>query len=382
DKDKIHWVAWDLVKTPRRVGGLGVQDLKILNTSLLSKWIGRFAIERNAWWRGLKISKCGVGLSEWLPCWNFGSAGCSMGKCVIRTSSLFWAYGYLDPGGGSSCSFWWDYWIREVRLGEVYPRIAAASQSLDSKISDLCFLDDRIQWVIPLSTSLRGGALVEWEHLLSRLAALPDDLITEGPACVIWPLEHSQRFSVRSLRIKCASNKFPGVPGFPHSSIWMPIVPSKVQCFCWMTFHKKIGTVDNLQRRGLQMVNRCALCLCDNESVDHLCLHCKFSSSVWAKVSSRLSIYGPISSDCPGFIAAWKWITCRSRFAACMKVILHSFLWSIWRERNNRIFREESKSSSQVFYKMMFSSGNWLAAADLFFVSQLQEWGAFAIDPG
>ncbi|CAN0862950.1 Putative ribonuclease H protein At1g65750 [Linum grandiflorum] len=99
DKDKIHWVAWELVKTPKRAGGLGVHDLKVLNEALLSKWMWRYAVERDAWWRVLLTSKCGVGCSEWLPTWNLGSAGCSLWRWVISVRSLFWAYGYLDPGG-------------------------------------------------------------------------------------------------------------------------------------------------------------------------------------------------------------------------------------------------------------------------------------------
>ncbi|CAN1778684.1 Putative ribonuclease H protein At1g65750 [Linum perenne] len=48
-KNKLHWIAWEVVKAPRSKGGLGFQDLKSLNTALLGKWAWRFAVERNAW---------------------------------------------------------------------------------------------------------------------------------------------------------------------------------------------------------------------------------------------------------------------------------------------------------------------------------------------
>ncbi|CAN1761414.1 Putative ribonuclease H protein At1g65750 [Linum perenne] len=99
-KDKIHWVSWDLEKTPRERGGLGIQDLKILNSALLCKWFWRFAIEKGAWWRSLLVIKCGEGSSEWLPVWNFSSAGCSMWRWVVQLCPLFWSFGYLNPGGG------------------------------------------------------------------------------------------------------------------------------------------------------------------------------------------------------------------------------------------------------------------------------------------
>ncbi|CAN1188042.1 Putative ribonuclease H protein At1g65750 [Linum perenne] len=37
DKDKIHWIRWEIVKTPKNLGGLGVHDLRTLNSALLAK---------------------------------------------------------------------------------------------------------------------------------------------------------------------------------------------------------------------------------------------------------------------------------------------------------------------------------------------------------
>ncbi|CAN1732048.1 Putative ribonuclease H protein At1g65750 [Linum perenne] len=110
DSEKIHWISWNLIKTPRRLGGLGVQDLRSLNTALLCKWHWRFAVERSAWWRKLIISKCGAGPSDWQPVWHFRSAGLSVWKWVVPYSHTFWTYGSIDPG--RMCAFWFDYWVR------------------------------------------------------------------------------------------------------------------------------------------------------------------------------------------------------------------------------------------------------------------------------
>ncbi|CAN1302573.1 hypothetical protein LINPERPRIM_LOCUS25527 [Linum perenne] len=60
--------------------------------------------------------------------------------------------------------------------------IADAVVSLETSVADMCFLDSRRRWLIPLSTILRGGTLKEWNQLMSRLDELPEDLITAGPA--------------------------------------------------------------------------------------------------------------------------------------------------------------------------------------------------------
>ena len=35
---KISWVKWDLVCQPKRNGGVGVKDIRVMNISLLAKW--------------------------------------------------------------------------------------------------------------------------------------------------------------------------------------------------------------------------------------------------------------------------------------------------------------------------------------------------------
>jgi hypothetical protein len=36
--DKLWWVKWEVVSKPKSEGGLGVRDLRRVNTSLLTKW--------------------------------------------------------------------------------------------------------------------------------------------------------------------------------------------------------------------------------------------------------------------------------------------------------------------------------------------------------
>ncbi|CAL1403953.1 unnamed protein product [Linum trigynum] len=81
-------------------GGLGVLDLRSVNRSLLGKWVWRFGVERDAWWRKMIVAKCGIGSLEWKPCWNLGSYGCSLWRTIVNESSHFWKVAYVDPGGG------------------------------------------------------------------------------------------------------------------------------------------------------------------------------------------------------------------------------------------------------------------------------------------
>ncbi|CAN1258072.1 hypothetical protein LINPERPRIM_LOCUS9783 [Linum perenne] len=92
----------------------------------------------------------------------------------------------------------------------------------------------------------------------------------------------------------------------------------------------------------MQIPNRCCLCCCQEESIDHMFLHCQFSRSVWGLLSSRLSITGPLPSTVGALISGWKGMNCHAPFEPCHKVLLHSFFWHIWLERNAITFRDSS----------------------------------------
>ena len=49
----------------------------------------------------------------------------------------------------------------------------------------------------------------------------------------------------------------------------------------WTTVHGQILTLDNLMLRGRLLVNRCCLCCCNAESMDHLLLFCPIAHSLW-----------------------------------------------------------------------------------------------------
>ena len=36
--NKVHWVSWDRVTTPKKLGGLGIKKLEVINEALMFKW--------------------------------------------------------------------------------------------------------------------------------------------------------------------------------------------------------------------------------------------------------------------------------------------------------------------------------------------------------
>ena len=68
---------------------------------------------------------------------------------------------------------------------------------------------------------------------------------------------------------------------FPYHPVWNPIVPPKIGFFTWEATWGKVLTLDQLKRRGRAFANICFLCEEDEETIDHLLIHCKRAKTLW-----------------------------------------------------------------------------------------------------
>ncbi|RVW71658.1 Translation factor GUF1-like, mitochondrial [Vitis vinifera] len=204
-------------------------------------------------------------------------------------------------GKGTKVSFWTDHWCGNEELAQTFPQLFELAVQRNASVNEMW--DSSLGqggWNIRLSRNLN-----DWElDALGELLQLLRDLRTSHEEdAVIWKGESHGLFRIQdAYKLLAGSN----VISFPKKGIWVDKVPTKVAFFAWEASWEKVLTLDKLQRRGWQFPNRCFLCGCEEENVNHILLHCTVVRALWEivlalfganwvfpeKVKDMLGVYG------------------------------------------------------------------------------------------
>ena len=96
--------------------------------------------------------------------------------------------------------------------------------------------------------------------------------------------------------------------------------------------------------------------------VDHLFISCHFSQIIWDIIDSRRNVYGSPSD----VNSLWSSLISKvvSSGALCRwGISVVTICWDIWRERNDRIFRDYSRSSDQLLALIISDIVSWIGHA-------------------
>ncbi|XP_074289404.1 uncharacterized protein LOC141614559 [Silene latifolia] len=128
------------------------------------------------------------------------------------------------------------------------------------------------------------------------------------------------------------------------------IIPSH-KIIASMAVQGQLATVDNLQRRGFSLANRCCLCECHEEDHAHLFFSCPFSTHLWSSILQWMHINRPVlplhhELSHPVSLPTWR----KHWYLISIAAVVHS----VWTERNRRIFAQEKLSHSTLLNKLKF----------------------------
>ncbi|RVW89271.1 putative ribonuclease H protein [Vitis vinifera] len=236
---RIHLVRWTAICKDKKYGGLGLRHLKEFNHALLGKWLWRFSLERESFWRKVIVGKFGEGKG-----------------------------------------FWWDYWAGESKLKELFPLLFRIASHNSALVADL--------W------GRQGDGGGGWE-------------VQEGEDSLIWKIERKGKFSIKSYyrSLKVENN---------------PLFPAKEMRSC-----KE-----------------------NEESTDHILIHCGKTRELWTVVLSSFGVVWVFPNSVRNLLLEWKIKGLEKKRSVVWKMVPICLFWCIWGERNRRMFQEEEKSDMSL----------------------------------
>ena len=134
--------------------------------------------------------------------------------------------------------------------------------------------------------------------------------------------------------------------------IWKLTIPIKVKVFIWLLALGKVSVHTTLQkRRPYQSPSSgwCVLCKKDNESIDHLFLHCEFSFRLWCKFLKDLGRAWVIPKSTKELLCLGQGFFLNKKGKVLWKVASIAIFWAICLERNNRIFEKKEENLESIW---------------------------------
>ncbi|WMV56231.1 hypothetical protein MTR67_049616 [Solanum verrucosum] len=132
--------------------------------------------------------------------------------------------------------------------------------------------------------------------------------------------------------------------------IWKTKIPYKVNCFTWLLAKETVLTHENLNKRGVHLCSRCFLCEEQGETINHLFLHCKWTTQLWQMFTNMREITWVKPGRIKEVLKCWNRDGNAGRKEERWKMVPSCIWWTVWLERNQRC--HEGKQSNIQRFKL------------------------------
>lgn len=95
------------------------------------------------------------------------------------------------------------------------------------------------------------------------------------------------------------------------------------------------------------------------ESATHLFLHCEVVSKVWIKMVNWVNVNFITLPSLGTHLDCWFNEVSTKKARKGLLMIWHATIWTIWLERNHRIFKGVNKDVDEIFYAIKVLSWCW-----------------------
>jgi ribonuclease HI len=330
DRRSLHWVAWDVLVSPKIKGGMGFRDLELFNLALLGKHGWRLMMNPD--------TLCARVLKgRYYPDSDFLHA------TVPRNSSATWRgivagrealqQGLIKRiGDGVSVSVWRDKWIPGCRTLQPSAHIGTDEIAL---VSDLIDHDTGSWKVDKVRTNFMAPEADAILNIPLRRGG--------GEDFWAWSLEKKGIYSVKSAyRALMSRNEHLALDEGTctessttekqmWTALWKLNVLPKVRVFWWRVLRGILPTESTLKHRHIAQIGRCKICLSADEDLIHALITCDHARRFWDEAQFWLGYTLPNLHP-----RTWsRDILCDVRFAELDRGKIITIMWAIWNSRNS-----------------------------------------------
>ena len=122
----------------------------------------------------------------------------------------------------------------------------------------------------------------------------------------------------------------------------------------------KVLTLDRLQKSGWQLPNRCYLCSCEEETVNHILLHCRVVRVLWEIALVLFGIQWVFPETVKEVLFSWRGGPfVGKKWKKIWKFIQLCIFWTVWKEMNRLGFREGSLAVQKLKNSFVCNLWSW-----------------------
>lgn len=324
-------VAWSVVCCSKEEGGLGLKNLDQWNEVLLIKHIWKLVTNADSLWvkwvNRVKLKD----KSFWEM--NVTKQDCGTWKALLELRAKVRPFIWHTIGNGKKTLMWYDYWHTAGPLSN----FISNKSIYDARISCNASIADMIEensWCWPN----------EWYHKFPILNQIQvPNLVAANSDTVKWRSKAGQliNFSTQNAW-KDLKEEFPAVKWY--KVVWFNSCNPRWAFTLWMAVKRKLLTQDRMMKWCPDVLLG-PLCKSINDSHNHLFFQCEYSMEVWKQLKKDIKM-SKVPEIWDQIVLMMENMACtNSIWSVVNRLIIAATVYYIWKERNDRIFVQDAKST-------------------------------------
>jgi hypothetical protein len=213
------------------------------------------------------------------------------------------------------------------------------------------------RWIQDIRGGLSIPVLVDYVTIWDKLSSL--QLQEDREDRWAWRWTADGRYSAASAYKLLHSG---GVIMHGAERIWKSWAPPKVKFFTWLAIKRRIWTADRRHRHGTRGTRYLLACDQENETCNHLLVSCSYAKEVWWAVLSGFSCQCKFTPPANS-LSSW-WVRLRNLQPRTKRKGMNSLfmlvIWSLWKERNARLFKGSSTAAPELVQKVRQELQLWV----------------------